>query len=221
MQPVDTPEFENARKWMVQTQLIPRGIADKLVLDAFRKVPRHAFVPDAFADSAYNDYPLPIGGGQTISQPYMVALMTECLGLKGGERVLEIGTGSGYQMAILAEIAGEVYSVERVQKLAETAEQHLKDLGYTNCFIMTGDGTLGWQEKAPYDGIVVTAGAPKIPQSLVKQLKEGGKLVIPVDCGFGQVLTIVERHGPNFKTSEVCGCVFVPLIGKEGWPEKC
>lgn len=213
------PGFESERKWMVQTQLIPRGISDKLVLDAFRKVPRHMFVPDAFADSAHNDYPLPIGGGQTISQPYMVALMTECLGLKGGEKVLEIGTGSGYQMAILAEIAGEVYSVERLQELADAAGRHLEALGYKNCFIKVGDGTLGWEEKAPYDGIVVTAGAPKIPPSLVRQLKEGGRLVIPVDCGFGQVLTIVERHGPSFKTNEVCGCVFVPLIGKEGWPE--
>lgn len=203
---------------MVEEQLVTRGIQGEKILDAFRKVPRHKFVSDEFLESAYNDYPLPIGDGQTISQPYMVALMTECLNLKGEEKVLEIGTGSGYQMAILAEAAKEVYSVERFQGLADSAKKTLELLGYKNCKIRVGDGTLGWEEYAPYDGIIVTAGAPDIPKTLVGQLKDGGRLVIPVGGGFGQVLTIVEKKGSLVKTHEVCGCVFVPLVGKEGWP---
>lgn len=211
-------DFEAMRDRMVDEQLIPRGIQDKRVLAAFRKVPRHEFIQEESRESAYNDYPLPIGDGQTISQPYMVALMTECLNLKGPERVLEIGTGSGYQMAILAELAKEVYSVERFQGLADSSRNALDKLGYTNCKIKVGDGTLGWQEYAPYDGILVTAGAPGIPESLTRQLKEGARLVIPIGSGFGQVLTIVEKKGSSIKTQEVCGCVFVPLVGKEGWP---
>lgn len=148
----------------------------------------------------------------------MVALMTECLRLKGGERVLEVGTGSGYQAAILAELVKEVYSVERFEGLADTARKKLDSLGYRNIKIKVGDGTLGWEEEAPYDGIIVTAGAPGIPESLVKQLKDGGKLVIPIGSGgFGQVLTVVEKIGKSIRTSEICGCMFVPLIGKEGW----
>ncbi len=196
---------------------MPRGISDQRVIDVFRRVPRHEFVPEDVASSAYEDYPLPIGEGQTISQPYMVALMTECLGLKGDERVLEIGTGSGYQLAILAELAREVYSVERVTILADRAANTLRRLGYTNFEVKSGDGTLGWEEHRPYDGIMVTAGAPKVPGNLLRQLREGGKLVIPVGGGFGQVLSIVERKGGGSRATEVCGCVFVPLIGKEGW----
>lgn len=210
--------FDAMRKGMVEEQLIPRGISNTRVLDAFGKVLRHEFIPEEFWESAYNDYPLPIGDGQTISQPYMVALMTESLNLKGGERILEIGTGSGYQMAILAEIAKEVYSVERFQALADSAKKVLGKLGYMNCKIKTGDGTLGWEEYAPYDGIIVTAGAPGIPESLMRQLKDMGRLVIPIGGGFGQVLTILEKKGRSITTQEVCGCVFVPLIGKEGWP---
>lgn len=203
---------------MVIEQLIPRNISDKTVLGAFRKVPRHEFVPQVLRQSAYNDYPLPIGEGQTISQPYMVALMTECLKLKGGQKVLEVGTGSGYQAAILGELAGEIYSVERFKGLVDKASKVLRELGYRNIHIKTGDGTLGWSEFAPYDAIVVTAGAPGIPESLVKQLKEGGRLVIPVDRGgFGQILVLVERAGRTTKMSDICACAFVPLIGKEGW----
>lgn len=209
--------MENARSRMVDEQLLSRGIQDELVLNAFRSVPRHDFVPPEYLDSAYGDHPIPIGERQTISQPYMVALMTQCLALKGGERVLEIGTGSGYQMAILSRIVKEVYSVERFAGLAAAAEARIKRLGYTNSMIKVGDGTLGWEENAPYDGIVVTAGAPDTPPSLLRQLKDGGRLVIPVGGQFGQVLTVAEKHGAGIKTAEVCGCTFVPLIGKEGW----
>jgi protein-L-isoaspartate(D-aspartate) O-methyltransferase len=213
-------DFDKLKAAMVIEQLIPRNISESKVLEAFRKVPRHEFVPEELRQSAYNDYPLPIGEDQTISQPYMVALMTECLKLKGGERVLEVGTGSGYQAAILGEIAGEVYSVERFKDLADKASEVLSSLGYKNIHIKAGDGTLGWSEFAPYDGIVVTAGAPAIPESLVKQLKDGGSLVIPVDRGgFGQTLTLVERTGRTTRTSDICACTFVPLIGKEGWAE--
>ena len=213
-------DFDSMRAAMVTEQLIPRDISDKKILEVFRKVPRHEFVPEELRQNAYNDYPLPIGDNQTISQPYMVALMTECLKLKGAERVLEVGTGSGYQAAILAEIAEEVYSVERFEDLVGKASKILSSLGYDNIHIKVGDGTLGWSDFAPYDGIVVTAGAPSIPDSLVKQLKDGGRLVIPVDRGgFGQVLTLVERIGQTTRTSEICACTFVPLIGKEGWPD--
>lgn len=211
--------FADMRNRMVEAELIPRGISDGKVLEAFRKVPRHEFVAQEYWESAYNDYPLPTKEGQTISQPYMVAVMTESLGLKGEERVLEIGTGSGYQMAILAEIAKEVYSVERFQGLADSASHTLTTLGYKNCFIKTGDGTLGWEEHAPYDAIIVTAGAPGIPESLVRQLKDGSRLVIPIGGSFGQVLTVVEKKGRSITTREVCGCVFVPLVGKEGWAD--
>jgi protein-L-isoaspartate(D-aspartate) O-methyltransferase len=203
---------------MVAEQLIPRGISDEKALAAFRKVPRHEFVPEDLRDSAYSDYPLPISNNQTISQPYMVALMTECLELNGDERVLEIGTGSGYQAAILAEIAREVYTVERFEKLADGSRETLSRLGYNNFHIKVGDGTLGWPENAPYDAIIVTAGAPGIPETLLAQLKDGGRLVIPIGGGFGQVLTVVEKKGHDLKAREVCGCVFVPLVGEEGWP---
>lgn len=211
------PDFQLMRKAMVNEQLIPRGIHDKRVLDAFLKVPRHEFVPADFRLSSYSDYPLPIGEDQTISQPYMVALMTESLKLKGGERVLEVGTGSGYQAAVLAELAGEVYSIERFAALADRAKKVIDELGYKNIKIKVGDGTVGWEENAPYDGIIVTAGAPVIPKSLVRQLKDGARLIIPVGTGFGQILTLVEKTGVSLRTSEICGCMFVPLIGKEGW----
>lgn len=209
--------FGELRKTMVEEQLIPRGISNKKVLDAFKKVPRHEFVPIEHVENAYDDYPLPIGEGQTISQPYMAALMTECLGLRGGEKILEIGTGSGYQMAILAEIAKEVYSVERCEGLAAAAGNTMDRLGYKNYKIKVGDGTLGWEEHAPYDGIVVTAGAPGIPESLVKQLRETGRLVMPIGSSFSQVLTVVEKSDSAIKTTAICDCVFVPLVGKDGW----
>ncbi|MFA5255767.1 MAG: protein-L-isoaspartate(D-aspartate) O-methyltransferase [Candidatus Omnitrophota bacterium] len=213
-------DFDKLRAAMVTGQLISRNISDSKVLETFRRVPSHEFVPEDLRPSAYNDYPLPIGENQTISQPYMVALMTESLKLKGAGRVLEVGTGSGYQAAILGEMSGEVYSVERFKELADRASRVLSSLGYKNIHIKVGDGTLGWSEFAPYDGIVVTAGAPAIPESLVKQLKDGGRLVIPVDNGvFGQTLKSVERTGRTTRTSDICACKFVPLVGKEGWPE--
>lgn len=212
-------DLEEIRERMVAEQLIPRGISDKKVLAAFRKIPRHYFVPADLQERSYDDYPLPIGNQQTISQPYMVALMTQLLSLKGGEKVLEIGTGSGYQTAILAEMAKEVYSVERIDLLAAQAEKTLNSIGYTNFKIKVGDGTLGWDEYAPYDAIIVTAGAPGVPESLAKQLKDGGRIVIPLGSGYMQIMTIVEKNGDKLTTKEVCGCAFVPLIGKEGWSD--
>lgn len=210
-------DFDAMRKRMVEEQLVARNISDKKVLDVFRKVPRHSFIPEEYAASSYGDFPLPIGYGQTISQPFMVALMTQCLALKGEEHILEIGTGSGYQAAILSELSREVCTIERVEALAQKARDILDNLGYTNYKLDVGDGTIGWHEHAPYDGILVTAGAPAVPDSLVRQLRDGGRLVIPVGNSFGQTLTIVERHGGFIKKTEICGCVFVPLIGKEGW----
>ena len=210
-------DYDAFRNKMVDEQLVPRGISDKRVLEVFRKVARHEFVPEDLRDSAYEDHPLPIAGGQTISQPYIVALMTQCLGLKGHEKILEVGTGSGYQAAILANLAKEVYSVERVKSLAKSAEITLRTAGYTNVTTKLDDGTLGWKEHAPYDGIIVTAAAPKAPDAYMGQLKVGGKLVIPLGTMFSQVLTIVEKTSDTAQVNEVCGCVFVPLIGKDGW----
>jgi protein-L-isoaspartate(D-aspartate) O-methyltransferase len=213
-------DYTELRKTMVDEQLIGRGISDKRVLEAFRKVPRHEFVPLNLRTSAYSDYPLPIGSGQTISQPYMVALMTECLGLKGTEKILEIGTGSGYQLAILAELCSEVYSVERFDELAQDSKEVLTRLGYNNFNIKVGDGTLGWEKFAPYDGIIVTAGAPGIPESLVAQVDDGGRVVIPIGSEFSQVLTVAEKKGKAIDARPVCGCMFVPLVGKEGWTRR-
>jgi protein-L-isoaspartate(D-aspartate) O-methyltransferase len=213
------PDFKDLRKRMIEGQLMSRDVRDNIVLAAFGKVPRHYFVPEDMRERAYADYPLPIGNQQTISQPYMAALMTQCMGLKGQERVLEIGTGSGYQTAILAEIAGEVYSVERIEALAKQAVEILNSLGYKNCRIKAGDGTLGWKEFAPYDAIVVTAGAPGVPESLASQLKDGGRLVIPIGGAYYQSLSVVTKNGDEIKVREVCGCVFVPLIGMEGWAD--
>ncbi len=210
-------DYDILKVRMIAEQLIPRGISDKRVLDAFRKVCRHEFVPEKLQDVAYADYPLPVGEGQTISQPYMVALMTELLALKGGEKVLEVGTGSGYQAAILAELTKDVYSVERIEVLADKAREKLQGLGYKNVTVKIGDGTLGLQERAPFDAIIVTAGAPQMPKSLVSQLNENGRMVIPIGSGFSQVLTLAEKKGDKIIAREVCGCVFVPLIGKEGW----
>ncbi len=202
---------------MVDTQLIPRGISDPRVLNAFRKIPRHLFVPENIRASAYDDCALPIGEGQTISQPYMVAVMTEQLKLQGDERVLEIGTGSGYQAAILAELCKKVYTVERVESLSRRARKNIKDAGYDNVEFVVGDGTLGYLEASPYEGILVTAGCPEIPESLVNQLKDGGRLVLPVGDRYQQILTTMTKSGDKIKTEESILCVFVPLIGKFGW----
>lgn len=205
------------RNRMVEEQLLPRGIFDARILNSFRKVPRHAFVPGKSMENAYGDFPLPVGEGQTISQPYMVALMTQYLDIKADDKVLEIGTGSGYQTSILAELAKEVYSVERLAVLAENARAVLNGLGYINIKINVGDGTQGWEKQAPYDAIIVTAGAPSVPEPLVEQLAEGGRLVIPVGGGFSQILTLIKKQEGKITQEEICGCVFVPLVGRYGW----
>lgn len=213
-------DFEVLRKKMVEEQLIPRGIKDPRVLEAFRKVERHKFLPQDLRGAAYADFPVPIGEGQTISQPYIVALMTECLGLTGSEKVLEIGTGSGYQAAILAEVSKEVYSIERFAGLAKRAEATLRELGYTNIKIKVDDGTLGWPEFSPFDRIIITAASPRIPLPLTEQLKEPGKLILPLGENLSQVLTVAEKKEGRLESIQVCGCVFVPLVGKFGWKEK-
>ncbi|UCF32100.1 MAG: protein-L-isoaspartate(D-aspartate) O-methyltransferase [bacterium] len=206
---------------MVETQLVPRGITDERVLSAMRKVPRHLFVPEMQRGSAYEDHPLPIGEGQTISQPFMVAIMTQSLRLTGEETVLEIGTGSGYQTAVLAEIAGKVYSVERIASLTGTARKVLDSLGYRNVLVRLSDGTMGWEEYAPYDRILVTAGSPSVPQPLVDQLAPGGILVIPVGGDFSQELVrVTKREDGSTDEENLGGCVFVKLLGKHGWKER-
>jgi protein-L-isoaspartate(D-aspartate) O-methyltransferase len=208
------------RKRMLEKQLIPRGIHDPLVLKAMEKVPREAFVQEDLRESAYGDNPLPIGEGQTISQPYIVALMTEALELKGSEKVLEIGTGSGYQAAVLAEIAKEVYTVERVARLSEKAEQILGRLGYTNIHFKIFNGTLGWPEHAPYDGIMVTAGAPETPDPLINQLAEGGRMIIPVGDTLGQDLLKIRKANGRTLTEDLGPVRFVRLVGEHGWEEQ-
>ncbi|MCM8772934.1 MAG: protein-L-isoaspartate(D-aspartate) O-methyltransferase [Candidatus Omnitrophica bacterium] len=211
--------FEELRRRMVEEQLIRRGISDKKVISAFLKIPREMFVPESLKEFAYEDGPLSIGEGQTISQPYIVALMTESLKLKGNEKVLEIGTGSGYQSAILAEIGCEVYSIERIEKLAKKAEIVLKKLGY-NVKIKIGDGTLGWEEYSPFDRIIVTAAAPEIPKTLLSQLSsEEGRMVIPVGDRFVQDLILIIKKKDKIEKINLGGCQFVPLIGEEGWSE--
>ena len=202
---------------MVARQLVDRGIRQCRVLAAMAWVPREWFVPPHLAGDAYDDAPLPIGSGQTISQPYMVAVMTEALRLTGAERVLEVGTGSGYQAAILAELAREVITIERRPELAETARQRLAALGYTNVEVVIGDGTLGSPAHAPFDAILVAAAAPHVPAPLKQQLSDGGRLVVPVGPSDQQTLHIVTRFGEQFTQTLGVGCVFVPLIGAEGW----
>ncbi len=210
--------LERFRERMVREQIAARGIADPRVLAAMGKVPRHLFVPEAMRGSAYGDFPLPIGQEQTISQPYMVALMSEALGLSGRESVLEIGTGSGYQTAVLAELAAHVYSVERVAALAGTARKALEEQGYHNVLVRVGDGTLGWPEYAPFDRILVTAGSPSIPAPLAAQLAPGGMMVLPVGDALTQVLTRVTRAADgSLREEAITGCVFVKLIGQHGW----
>jgi protein-L-isoaspartate(D-aspartate) O-methyltransferase len=210
---------ESRRLDMVEMQIRARGVSDPLVLAAMRRVPRHLFVPEDCAMAAYDDRPLPIGQGQTISQPYMVASMTQSLKLGGQEKVLEIGTGSGYQSAILAEIAERVVTVERKEDLQKHAARLLRELGYANIEAVVGDGSKGYPAGAPYDAIIVTAGAPGVPEALVEQLAVGGRLVIPVGNSFHQTLTRVTRAGDGVETESLEGCVFVPLIGEYGWDE--
>jgi protein-L-isoaspartate(D-aspartate) O-methyltransferase len=211
-------DFKAMREKMVETQIQARGVKDSRVLSALRKVERHRFVPKEYLDSAYSDQPLPIGEGQTISQPYIVALMTELLELKGGEKVLEIGTGSGYQAAILAELAKEVYSIEIVETLASIAKNRLSEMGYQNVKVKAGDGYLGWPEVAPFDVIIITCAPDHIPKPLIEQLKEGGRMVVPVGTYAQELKKIVKRSG-KIETTDVIPVVFVPMTG-EGVKQK-
>jgi protein-L-isoaspartate(D-aspartate) O-methyltransferase len=212
--------LERLRHKMVRDQLLGRDIKDNKVLSVFRKVPRHRFVDPAMCEDAYRDFPLSIGRGQTISQPYIVALMVQLLDVAEGDKVLEIGTGSGYETAILSELGANIFSIERIELLAIKAEKVLKKFGYKNVHIKTGDGTLGWQESAPFDKIIVTAGSLDIPGQVLGQLSRGGKMVIPIGSRFSQRLILSEKDkkGGIFK-KDICGCVFVPLVGKYGWEE--
>lgn len=212
-------DYRLAREKMMKNQIISRGITDPGVLEAMGKIQRHLFVEEALIGEAYNDHPLPVGYKQTISQPYIVALMTEALEMTGKEKTLEIGTGSGYQTAILAELSKTVYTIERIERLLEKSKMLLESLGYANIFFKAFDGTLGWDEFAPYDAIIVTAGAPKIPQPLMDQMAEGGKLVIPIGNRYGQDLIKVTRTKNAFKEKNLGGCRFVDLIGAHGWEE--
>lgn len=206
---------------MVETQLVPRGITDERVLAAMERVPRHLFIPPEYMETAYEDMALPLGGGQTISQPYMVAVMTELLALKGGEKekVLEVGTGSGYQTAVLAELGAEVYTVEYRPELAERAERKLEELGYGNIRCITADGSMGWPQGAPYQAVLVTAAAPEVPAPLVEQLDEGGRLVIPLGSRDSQRLVKASKSGGRLVREYHTYCVFVPLLGEYGWPD--
>ena len=205
---------------MVEKQLEPRGVKDIRVLDVMREVPRHLFVREELQERAYDDCALPISEGQTISQPYMVACMTELLELQGDEKVLEIGTGSGYQSAVLSRLAREIYTVERIRSIASNAESLLQSLGYDNVHVIVSDGTLGLFEHAPFDCILVTAGAPNIPQQYIDQLVLGGRLVIPVGDRYSQVLYKITKTESGTEKKISTGCIFVPLIGKEGWHDE-
>ncbi|HXF75918.1 MAG TPA: protein-L-isoaspartate(D-aspartate) O-methyltransferase [Methylomirabilota bacterium] len=202
---------------MVQEQIVARGITDPRLLTALRRVPRHLFVDPGIVNRAYDDSALPIGEKQTLSQPYMAARMTEALGLTGNEKVLEVGTGSGYQTALLAELCFNVFSVEKIRALSRRARELLDQLEYHNVALHVGDGTIGWSEHAPYDGIIVTAGAPSAPKPLLNQLAEGGRLVIPVGDEQSQVLVRMTRSGSGFTTENLGECKFVKLYGKYGW----
>ncbi len=210
-------DLSKIRSKMVEEQVVARGVKDRRVITAMRKVPRHLFVEEALQSQAYGDRPLPIGDKQTISQPYMVALMTEVLALTGREKVLEIGTGSGYQTAVLAECAAKVFSIERMRSLAIRARKLLLELGYSNVEVKFSDGTVGWVEESPFDAIMVTAGAPEIPQPLIDQLKVGGRMSIPVGDSYVQDLIRITKTEDGIKKEDFGGCRFVKLIGKHGW----
>lgn len=212
-------EFTQQRKEMVRRQIERRGIRDPRLLEVMRSIPRHLFVPAGEAERAYNDGPLQIGSGQTISQPYIVAVMTDLLELKGEEIVLEVGTGSGYQAAVLGKMARCVHSVERYPALASKAEGMLRQIGLSDVVVHVGDGSLGWPQGAPYDGILVTAAAPSVPRALLEQLTDGGRLVIPVGGRNGQDLQRWKRVGERFEQESIFPVVFVPLRGESGWGE--
>ena len=211
--------FASLRAEMVERNIAGRGVRDELVLEAMRKVPRESFLAEKLREFAYEDSPLPIAGEQTISQPYIVAFMAEALMLKGGEKVLEIGAGSGYAAAVLSEIAADVYTVERLGQLADKAAAKLAELGYDNVHVLHGDGTRGWPEHAPYDAIVVAAGGPQVPESLKEQLKIGGRLVIPVgaDQRSQELVRVIRISANEYLSEDIADVRFVPLIGEEGW----
>lgn len=212
--------YSQLRQRMVDKQIAWRGVASELVLAAMRKVPRERFVSRGQGICAYDDSPLPIAAGQTISQPFVVAYMAEALTLQGGETVLEIGTGSGYAAAILAEIAAEVYTIERIKALADRARAVLEDLGYDNVHVRHGDGTLGWPEQARFDGIVVSAAGPAVPESLKQQLRVGGRLVIPIgeSKSYQELVRVTRVAEEEFESEDLTPVRFVPLVGEEGWP---
>jgi len=217
---IDTAEDKRCRWEMVETQIVARGIKDRKVISTMLEIPRHFFVPPQYRKEAYEDHPVPIGYGQTISQPYMVALMTELLDLEPTDKVLEVGTGSGYQAAIIAPNVSAIYTVERIPELVEYAKNNLSKLGgefNKNIHIFLGDGSAGLKEYAPYDKIIVTAGARVLPKAYIEQLRDGGRLVIPVGGDFGQTLYLIRKEKGKIVEEAVCGCVFVPLIteGKE------
>jgi len=213
-------KIDQDRKRMIKEQIERRGLHDSRLLSALNSVPRHLFVPEEYRYSAYDDCPLPIGFGQTISQPYIVALMTDLLGLKGDERVLEVGAGSGYQAAILGMMAEEVHTVEYVPELASNAEKLLRALGLDNVHCHFGDGSLGWPEFEPYEGILVAAAAPQAPKALLEQLEDGGRLVLPVGGRGFQQLEVWERKGGGFDKKNITTVAFVPLRGEQGWDRK-
>ena len=209
--------YETARARMVEEQLVQRGVTDERVLAAMRRVPRHLFVEVPLRDRAHGDHPLPIGEEQTISQPYIVGLMSQLLELRGQEKVLEVGTGSGYQTAVLSELARRVCSIERLPRLAERARALLEQLGHDNVWVRVGSGTLGWPDEAPFDRILVTAGGPSVPPPLFQQLAEGGRMVVPVGDVANQTLTVVEKIRGEMKTRPCGECKFVKLVGKYAW----
>jgi len=215
-------DFEKRRAEMVDRYIAHRGVRSTSVLAAMRSVPREAFLPQDLWEFAYDDAPLPIEEGQTISQPYIVAMMTEALELEGGDKVLEIGTGSGYAAAVLSQIAKDVYTVERIGQLAEKSAAKLAELGFQNIHVLHADGTLGWTDHAPYDGIVVAAAARAVPQSLKAQLKIDGRLLVPVgiDRRDQELVRVTRVSEHQFKTEELADVCFVPLVGKDGWPEE-
>lgn len=209
--------FARERERMVEEQVIARGVRDPRVIEVMRRLPRHVFVDEALRDRAYGDHPLPIGEGQTISQPFIVGRMTELLQLTGREKVLEVGTGCGYQAAVLAELAERVCTMERIPRLASRARETLERLGYRNVWVRTANGTLGWPDEAPFDRILVAAGGPGVPPPLFEQLAEGGRMVIPVGEVTGQVLQVIEKVQGTMRVTQDSGCVFVKLVGKYAW----
>ncbi|MFW6334748.1 MAG: protein-L-isoaspartate(D-aspartate) O-methyltransferase [Desulfosalsimonas sp.] len=215
----DSPRYKRLREAMVKNQIMARGVSDPKVLAAMERVPRHLFVNEALRDQAYNDHPLPIGEQQTISQPYIVAMMTEALQADEEDRVLEIGTGSGYQAAVLAEIAYRVYTIERNRTLYERARKIFEQLGYYNIIARYSDGTIGWREEGPFDAVIVTAGAPEIPRPLVDQLAPGGRMVIPVGSSLSQKMVKIVKDERGIQQTELGGCRFVRLVGQYGWKD--